>query len=154
MLHLGDYLYEGPEVGPPGARHVRGHVGGETRTLADYRRRHAQYKTDADLQHAHAVAPWSVVFDDHEVDANWAGFDPQTPQPGFARRRAAAFRAYYEHMPLRDTSHPHGPRMRIFRRLAWGDLATVHLLGGSQPVLPGVVNVNLFGLSVSARRNR
>jgi alkaline phosphatase D len=132
VLHLGDYLYESPERGRPAGHHVRGHLGGETRTLADYRRRHAQYKTDADLQHAHAVAPWAVVFDDHEVDANWAGFHPQTPQPRFAMRRAAAFRAYYEHMPLRRSSLPHGPHLPVFRRLTWGDLATVHLLDTRQ----------------------
>jgi alkaline phosphatase D len=134
VLHLGDYLYESPEAdhAVAGERHVRGHQAGETRTLADYRRRHAQYKTDPDLQRAHAVAPWAVVFDDHEVDANWAGFHPQTPQPHFARRRAAAFRAYYEHLPLRRSSLPHGPFMPIFRRLAWGGLATVHLLDTRQ----------------------
>lgn len=132
VLHLGDYLYESPEVGTPEERHVRGHLGDETRTLADYRQRHAQYKTDPDLQHAHAAAPWAVVFDDHEVDANWAGFHPQTPQRHFALRRAAAFRAYYEHMPLRRTSLPQGPHLSVFRRLAWGDLATVHLLDTRQ----------------------
>jgi len=132
VLHLGDYLYEGPEVGTAGERHVRGHEGDELRTLADYRRRHAQYKTDPDLQRAHAVAPWAVVFDDHEVDANWAAFRPQTPQPQFARRRAAAFRAYYEHMPLRRSSLPHGPYLPIYRRLEWGDLASVHLLDTRQ----------------------
>jgi alkaline phosphatase D len=131
VLHLGDYLYESPEA-DSGPHHVRGRLGGETRTLADYRRRHAEYKTDADLQRAHAVAPWAVVFDDHEVDANWAGFDPQTPQRHFALRRAAAFRAYYEHMPLRRSSLPHGPYLPIFRRLVWGDLATVHLLDTRQ----------------------
>ena len=132
VLHLGDYLYEGPEVGEPGERHVRGHLGGETSTLAGYRQRHAQYKADADLQCAHAAAPWAVVFDDHEVDANWAGYHPQTPQRHFSSRRAAAFRAYYEHMPLRRSSLPHGPHLPVFRRLAWGDLATVHLLDTRQ----------------------
>jgi alkaline phosphatase D len=132
VLHLGDYLYESPQTGPTGQRHVRGHLGGETRTLAGYRQRHAQYKTDADLQAAHAAAPWAVVFDDHEVDANWAGFHPQAPQPRFAQRRAAAFRAYYEHMPLRRSSLPHGPHLQVFRRLVWGELATVHLLDTRQ----------------------
>jgi alkaline phosphatase D len=131
VLHLGDYLYEGPEEGTAGA-HVRGRLDGEARTLAGYRRRHAQYKTDPDLQAAHAVAPWAVVFDDHEVDGNWAGFHPQAPQPHFARRRAAAFRAYYEHLPLRRSSLPHGPVMPVFRRLTWGGLATVHLLDTRQ----------------------
>jgi alkaline phosphatase D len=131
VLHLGDYLYESSET-DSGPHHVRGHLRGEIRTLADYRRRHAEYKTDADLQRAHAVAPWAVVFDDHEVDANWAGFDPQTPQRHFALRRAAAFRAYYEHLPLRRSSLPYGPYLPIHRRLAWGGLATVHLLDTRQ----------------------
>ncbi|QIG44292.1 alkaline phosphatase [Nocardioides anomalus] len=136
VLHLGDYLYESPEDpgtdATTGAGHVRGHLGRETRTLAAYRQRHAQYKTDPDLQAAHAAAPWAVVPDDHEVDANWAGATPQTPQPHFLRRRAAAFRAYYEHMPLRRSSLPRGATMPVFRRLAWGDLATVHLLDTRQ----------------------
>jgi alkaline phosphatase D len=133
VLHLGDYLYElGPDdyVAWPG--NVRQHLGHETRTLADYRQRHAQYKTDPDLQHAHAAVPWSVVFDDHEIDANWAADVPQVPQRHFARRRAAAFRAYYEHMPLRRTSLPRGADMRVHRRLRWGDLATIHLLDTRQ----------------------
>ncbi|GHJ11994.1 hypothetical protein TPA0907_63610 [Micromonospora humidisoli] len=78
----------------------RGHEGPETRTLANYRQRHAQYKTDPDLQAAHAVAPWAVVFDDHEVENNWAGAVPEEPDPDFLARRAAAFQAYHENMPF------------------------------------------------------
>jgi alkaline phosphatase D len=129
VLHLGDYLYETPETSPG---RVRGHLGGEARTLASYRRRHAQYKTDPDLQALHASAPWAVVFDDHEVDGNWAGWTPQGPERDFAARRAAAFRAYYEHLPLRRASIPAGPHLQAYRRLAWGDLATVHLLDTRQ----------------------
>ena len=89
-------------------RQVRDLRGPETVTLANYRQRHAQYKTDPDLQAAHAVAPWLVVFDDHEVDNNWADETPANAAsaPGFMNRRAAAFKAYYENMPLR------GPRSR------------------------------------------
>ena len=68
ILHLGDYIYEDG----PGAGAVRQHVGAEIVSLADYRRRYAQYKTDPDLQAAHAVAPWLVVPDDHEVENNYA----------------------------------------------------------------------------------
>ncbi len=70
VLHLGDYQYE-YAAGQTGD--VRRHTGGETVTLADYRRRYAQYKSDLDLQAAHAAAPWLVVFDDHELADNWAG---------------------------------------------------------------------------------
>ena len=85
-------------------------AGPETVTLANYRQRHAQYSTDPDLQAAHAVAPWLVVFDDHEVDNNWADEIPENAASvaGFMDRRAAAFRAYYENMPLRRSSIPNG----------------------------------------------
>lgn len=133
VLHLGDYLYEyrsgDPEAGDALVRH---HEGPETVTLAGYRQRHAQYKTDPDLQAAHAAAPWSVVFDDHEVDNNWAGATPERAQDGFLDRRAAALRAYYENMPLRRTSLPRGTGMRVYRRVAWGDLLTVHLMDTRQ----------------------
>ncbi|MEU5790918.1 alkaline phosphatase D family protein [Micromonospora purpureochromogenes] len=130
ILHLGDYQYEyAREVGP---NRPRGHEGPETRTLANYRQRHAQYKSDADLQAAHAVAPWVVVFDDHEVENNWADEVPETPDPDFPARRAAAFQAYYENMPLRRSSVPRGIDMQLYRRVRWGRLATFHLLDTRQ----------------------
>ncbi|WP_328344086.1 alkaline phosphatase D family protein [Micromonospora sp. NBC_00421] len=130
ILHLGDYQYEyAREYGPD---RPRGHEGPETRTLANYRQRHAQYKTDPDLQAAHAVAPWAVVFDDHEVENNWAGAVPEEPDPNFLARRAAAFQAYHENMPLRRASVPRGPDIALYRRLRWGRLATFHLLDTRQ----------------------
>lgn len=135
VLHLGDYQYEYKKddyVSPTG--NVRDHDGPETTTLAGYRQRHAQYKTDADLQAAHAAAPWLVVWDDHEVDNNWADEIPENTQsvPGFLDRRAAAFRAYYENMPLRRTSVPRGIDAQLYRRVRWGQLATFHLLDTRQ----------------------
>jgi alkaline phosphatase D len=135
VLHLGDYQYEyGKDtyVSPTG--NVRDHEGPETVSLADYRQRLAQYKTDPDLQAAHAVAPWLVVFDDHEVDNNWADeiAENAASQPGFLDRRAAAFRAYFENMPLRRTALPSGIDMRLHRRLQWGRLANFHMLDTRQ----------------------
>lgn len=135
VLHLGDYQYEytaNDYVAPAG--NVRNHEGPETVDLASYRQRHAQYKADLDLQEAHAVAPWLVVWDDHEVDNNWAGGTPEDPleTQGFAARRAAAFRAYYENMPLRRTSFPRGTHLQLFRRLHWGRLASFHMLDTRQ----------------------
>jgi alkaline phosphatase D len=133
ILHLGDYQYEyqaGAYVIAGG--NPRDHQGPETVTLANYRQRHAQYKTDPDLQAAHAVAPWAVVFDDHEVENNWADEVPEQPDPNFPARRAAAFQAYYENMPLRRTSIPRGIDMQLYRRLHWGRLATFHLLDTRQ----------------------
>ncbi|GAA3211035.1 alkaline phosphatase D family protein [Actinocorallia longicatena] len=138
VLHLGDYQYEYTKnsyVIPGG--NVRDHLGPETVDLATYRLRHAQYKSDPDLQAAHAVAPWLVVFDDHEVENNWADEIPEagsdTPDPAaFLRRRAAAFQAYYENMPLRRTSVPNGIDMQLYRRIRWGKLANFHMLDTRQ----------------------
>ena len=135
VLHLGDYQYEYRKdsyVAPSG--NVRDHEGPETVTLAGYRQRHAQYKTDRDLQEAHAVAPWLAVWDDHEVDNNWADEVPENPddQAGFPERRRAAFQAYYENMPLRRSSIPQGIDMQLYRRVHWGRLATFHMLDTRQ----------------------
>jgi alkaline phosphatase D len=129
VLHLGDYQYE-YAAGRSGG--VRRHVGPETVTLAGYRQRYAQYKTDPDLQAAHAAAPWLAVFDDHEVADNWADEVPSEPQPRFLDRRAAALRAYYENMPLRRSAMPTGIDMQLYRRVRWGDLATFHMLDTRQ----------------------
>jgi alkaline phosphatase D len=132
-VHLGDYQYEyaaGGYAAPGG--NVRDHVGPETVTLANYRQRYAQYKTDPDLQAAHAAAPWLAVFDDHEVANNWADEVPDKPEPGFLDRRAAALQAYYENMPLRRSSMPRGIGMQLYRRVHWGGLATFHMLDTRQ----------------------
>jgi alkaline phosphatase D len=129
VVHLGDYQYE-YAAGASGD--VREHVGPEMVTLANYRQRFAQYKTDPDLQAAHAAAPWLAVFDDHELANNWADEVPEKPQPGFLGRRAAALQAYYENMPLRRSAMPHGVDMQLYRRAQWGSLATFHMLDTRQ----------------------
>jgi alkaline phosphatase D len=131
VAFLGDYIYEGPAQGDIG----RGHLPvTETWSLAEYRLRHAQYKTDTDLQAVHAAHPWMAVFDDHEVENNWADdeSDPDTDPEEFLRRRARAFQAYYEHMPLRRAQRPHGPDVQMFRRATFGDLVDFHLLDTRQ----------------------
>ncbi|MGK2928743.1 MAG: alkaline phosphatase D family protein [Acidimicrobiales bacterium] len=128
VVHLGDYIYEGgPGSGP------RRHDGPEVTTLDAYRNRYALYKTDPDLQAAHAAFPWAVTWDDHEVDNNYAGDVPEDggPSEPFLQRRAAAYRAYWEHLPMR-VPPPTGPDMRIHRRIELGGLATVHLLDQRQ----------------------
>ena len=130
VLFLGDYIYE--YASPPGR--VRRHAGGECLTLADYRERHAQYKGDALLQRAHRHAPWIVVWDDHEVQNDYADDQGQMPdQPEmFLARRAAAYQAYWEHLPLPKAARPRGPAMRIFERYDWGRLARIHALDARQ----------------------
>lgn len=141
VFHYGDYIYEGRDTGP-GPRLMNGrvfsplrrHIGDEIYSIDDYRRRYALYKSDADLQAAHAAAPWFVSFDDHEVDNNWAGDIDQdgTPAEIFRYRRAAAMQAYYEHMPLRRSSMPINGHMQMFRRAAFGDLMDAYFLDTRQ----------------------
>jgi alkaline phosphatase D len=129
VIHLGDYIYEGS------ARDVRAHAPArEIRTLDDYRIRHGQYKTDPDLQAAHAAHPWLVTWDDHEMENNYADldFDPPVSIEIARARRAAAYRAYWEHMPLSRARMPEGPDLQLYRRFHWGKLATFNVLDGRQ----------------------
>jgi alkaline phosphatase D len=128
VLFLGDYIYEGP--GREGR--VRRHTEGEANTLVRYRNRHAQYKTDPDLQRLHGAVPWLATWDDHEVDNDYADGRSASLAPRFLRRRAAAYQAYYEHMPLRAAPRPGFSAMRIYRRYDWGTLARFHVLDGRQ----------------------
>jgi alkaline phosphatase D len=140
VVHLGDYIYEyrpNGYVSPSGNVTERAHSGPETIDLWDYRNRHAQYKTDKDLQAAHARFPWVVTWDDHEVENNYADEIPEassqsTTREAWLARRAAAYQAYYEHMPLRRSSVPSGPDMLLYRRLAYGNLAEFNVLDTRQ----------------------
>jgi alkaline phosphatase D len=141
VFHYGDYIYEGRDTGP-GPRQMNGrlfsplrrHLGDEIYSLDDYRRRYALYKSDHDLQAAHAAAPFFMSFDDHEVDNNWAADRDQdgTDPAIFRFRRAAAMQAYYEHMPLRRASMPVDGHMQMFRRASFGDLMDAHFLDTRQ----------------------
>ena len=131
VFHLGDYIYE--YEGRDGR--VRRHTGDEIELVDDYRNRYALYRSDPDLQAAHAAFPWVVTWDDHEVDNNYANLvseEEGLPAELFRRRRAAAYQAYYEHMPLRRSSLPNGPDLQLYRAFAWGDLASVHVLDTRQ----------------------
>jgi alkaline phosphatase D len=132
VVHLGDYIYEGPGLSP--AR-VRDHIPqAELLSLNDYRTRYAQYKTDPDLQAAHAAFPWLMTWDDHEFKDNYANLDlePDQPLAQVGARRAAAYLAYWEHAPLARSRKPVGKDMNLYRRAHWGDLATFHVLDTRQ----------------------
>ena len=131
VMHLGDYIYE--NGGKDGG--VRRHTEGEIMSLDDYRNRHAQYKTDPHLQAAHALCPWLVVWDDHEVDNNYAGDISEKEDVTPAElliRRANGYQAYYESMPLRRTSIPYGPNMLLYRNLPYGRLVDFAMLDTRQ----------------------
>ncbi len=128
VAFVGDYIYESSW----GREHVRKHHIGEPYDLAQYRDRHAQYRTDPDLQAAHACAPWLVTWDDHEVDNDYANDRGEDLLPDFLRRRAAAYRAYFEHMPLRARVLRPDGEVRLYDRHAWGSLASLHVLDDRQ----------------------
>lgn len=132
VVHLGDYLYEyatGSYGGRSGSirRHDPVH---EIVSLADYRVRHGQYKTDPDLMALHARLPFICTWDDHEsADNSWSGgagnHDPAT-EGDWPARRAASVRAYLEWMPVRAEGTAAAPR--VYRRLRFGTLAELSML--------------------------
>jgi alkaline phosphatase D len=129
VIHLGDYIYE---QGYRGTVRNDGHE--ETFTLADYRNRHALYKTDPLLQKAHARFPWITTWDDHEVSNNYANDIQEKGQSkeDFLKRRAWAYQAFYEHLPLRMSSLPQGPNMLLHRQAEFGKLVRLHMLDTRQ----------------------
>jgi alkaline phosphatase D len=135
VFHLGDYIYEG-NIAKKNVRNqdMPDAVRPEPMTLEQYRLRYALYKSDPHLQAAHAAAPFIVTWDDHEVENNYAADQDQngSDPAEFLKRRAAAYQAYYEHMPLRRAQMPKGPDLQLYRRLAYGDLAAFNVLDTRQ----------------------
>jgi alkaline phosphatase D len=134
VFHYGDYIYEYRTVRPgernlPVVRTMPGEPD-EIYTLDDYRHRYGVYQSDPDLQTAQASAPFVMSYDDHEVDNNWAGdiSEENTPPELFLLRRAAAFQAWYEHMPVRKAQMPRGPDILAYRRFAVGNLLAMNVL--------------------------
>jgi alkaline phosphatase D len=130
IVFLGDYIHDSSAKEAV----VRKHSGGAPATLNDYRVRHALYKGDADLRAAHASVPWLFTWNDHEVQEGYAGDSPQggLPLEQFMARRTAAYRAYYEHLPLRERMRPNGSQMRLYVQMGWGSLARFFMLDTRQ----------------------
>jgi alkaline phosphatase D len=141
VFHFGDYIYEyrgdaigagwNGEVSVP----VRQHAGDMLMSLDDYRRRYAQYKSDADLQRAHAAHAFFSTFDDHEVRNNWAADiddEDRTPPEIFRFRKQAALQAWYEHMPVRRAQLPNGSAVQMYRSARYGSLAELDFLDTRQ----------------------
>lgn len=163
VVHLGDYIYEygGKD------KQVRRHTEGEIKTLDDYRNRYAQYRTDPHLQAAHAKFPWLIVWDDHEVDNNYANDISEEKNVDSAElllRRANAYQAFYESMPLRRFSLPTGPDMQLYRQVNYGRLANFEMLDtrqyrtdqpsgdGKKPLLEGVFDPKATLLGATQER--
>jgi len=135
ILALGDYIYEDAW----GDRRVRQFDPLEAVTLADYRRRYTQYRTDPDLQAAHAACPWLMTWDDHEVDNDYVALTSEHELCGgaavresFPARRAAAYQAWFEHMPVRPSRLRPGMAVQIHGSTDWGKLARIHVLDTRQ----------------------
>jgi alkaline phosphatase D len=129
ILHLGDYIYETVSANP-----LRPHPAPEPTTLEGYRLYHAAYKLDPDLQAAHAHCPWFFTWDDHEVANDYTKDEsPATRDPAaFTARKLAAYKAYYEHLPLRLPALSNGGPARLYQRVLYGDLAEFNITDGRQ----------------------
>lgn len=129
LVFLGDYIYESSTR--QSRRTARRHRLPEATDLAGYRARYALYKSDPDLQAAHASCPWIVTWSDHEVSDNYAGLEdnggPATREE-FARRRDAAYRAWWEHMPVRLAPPVPGEDFPIYRQFSVGSLLEITVL--------------------------
>lgn len=140
VFHLGDYIYENAIDANGGVRGVPvpAELGAKPMDLTQYRNRHTLFRLDDDLIAAHQAHPFVLVWDDHEIDDNWVGDiskvdgEPDQDPAVFRKRKAAAFQAYYENLPLRLPNRPHGSQARLYRSLNYGRLAKFHVLDTRQ----------------------
>jgi alkaline phosphatase D len=131
VTHLGDYIYEYSGV----EGRIRRHANREVLALEDYRIRYGQYKADEHLRAAHARCPWLVTWDDHEVDNNYAGLQGENGMESLEQvraRRAAAYQAWWEHMPVRVPRLQSWADLSIARQVPWGTLADFWVLDTRQ----------------------
>ena len=132
VLFLGDYIYEYAQPAKPEGL-ARPQPLRTAQTLQDYRDRYALHKSDANLQAAHAVCNWSVIWDDHEVENDYVSQYGRGESAHFLARRNAAWQAFYENMPLRANALQRGAAgLSLYRSLKWGQLARLHLMDGRQ----------------------
>ena len=137
LVFVGDYIYEYA----PGKHGMRTHSGSWCLDLPGYRERYAQYRLEPELQRMHAACPWVLTWDDHEVQNDYAGRHPGNAGPAtdFGARRAAAYQAYYEHMPLRTSALiaglqglQTGAELRLYTHHRLGDLVSLCMLDTRQ----------------------
>ncbi len=133
FVFLGDYIYEYATGGYADPRSRTTGQDFECTTVEQYRARYALYKSDPLLRSAHALVPWIITWDDHEVENDYAGAvsEDDAPTNEFLARRAAAYQVWYEFMPVR-LDPPTGPDYTIYRSFAHGDLVRFHVLDTRQ----------------------
>lgn len=130
VVHLGDYIYEYEPKRYGDTTLGRFHYpANEIKTLADYRGRYAQYRTDPDLIKAHQMHPWITIWDDHEISNNAYQEGAENHQPeqegDWEARKEAARKAYYEWLPVRGNASG-----ELYRKFAFGDMAEMFMLDG------------------------
>jgi len=133
VVYLGDYIYEYVDLASKNL--VRRHSDGrEASNLHGYRNRYAQYHLDPDLMALRATSTSLVIWDDHEVANDYGDLLSQdgSPTDVFRQRRAAAYQAFYEHMPVTPARTPDGAALRIYDRFRYGSLAEIHLTDARQ----------------------
>ncbi len=138
VFHYGDFIYERRRNKGKKRRPIVRRLPvdfKEARALDEYRQLYAAYCMDQDLRMARGACPWIMSTDDHEVVNDYAGDVDrkyETSRRSFLKRRAAAYQAYFEHMPLRQLARPRGPDMRLYRRFVLGDLLQIDVLDTRQ----------------------
>lgn len=137
VIFLGDYIYEkgrpSDQEKPRDARRLRSHNLPSAHTLEDYRQRYTLYKLDPALQAMHAACPWLVTWDDHEVVNDYADLVGGSPRHNFALRRAAAYQAWFEHMPVQPLDLISlFDNLRVYAQYNFGQLVNFYLLDDRQ----------------------
>ncbi|MDH5238201.1 MAG: alkaline phosphatase D family protein, partial [Acidimicrobiia bacterium] len=148
VVFVGDYIYEREARSfEPRAILIDGERAPVPFTLEQYRHLYSVYKLDPDLQAAHAAHPWIITWDDHEVEDNYADLQPggigvtlgeSTPE-NFPPRRAAAYQAWWENLPIRGPAPIDGD-LRIYRHLECGGLVRFAVVDDRQyrsPIVQG-----------------
>ena len=133
---LGDYIYERNFYDGPRKDTLGANKDGEVQTLAEYRSKYRMYKTDADLRAMHASAPFAAIWDDHEVEDNYAGDEPgeatQKVRVPFVARQGNAYRAFYEYMPFKPYTGKPELGSDLYRRMRLGSNVELFLLDERQ----------------------
>ena len=136
VVSLGDYIYERTFYEGPRKDTLGANGDGEVQTLPEYRAKYQLYKSDADLRAMHAAHPFVAIWDDHEVEDNYAGSNPgdetQQMRVPFQARQSAAYRSFYEYMPFMPVTGNPLKGDDLYRRLPLGANAELFLLDERQ----------------------
>lgn len=132
VVGLGDYVYEQNFYKGPRQDRLGANKDGEVQTLDEYRQKYRMYKGDPNLRAMHAAHSYVGIFDDHEVEDNWAGANPgeETMQARvpFLERRSNGLRAFYEYMPFEPLDGKPDIGSGLYRRMRIGQNAELFLL--------------------------